>query len=229
MVKNWCKKTPKSFRFTAKFPRVITHEKRLKDVDNDLEQFFKAISPLSDKTLALLIQLPPSLQIYEGLQGLREVVRKLDSRFRYAVEVRHSSWFQDLAYSFFASNDICMVWTVLEGLQTPPIVTTDFLYLRFIGDRSIQEKDFGRIQIDRVIEMQKWAGNIKKVEDERIKLAIIAANNHYAGFGPGTANVFRNLLGLSEAKWQEREEKQEQQQHYPAHDSKQSTLSDFLS
>jgi uncharacterized protein YecE (DUF72 family) len=79
---------------------------------------------------------------------------------RYAVEVRHSSWFQDLAYSFFASIDLCMVWSVLTELQTPPIVTTDFLYLRFIGDRSIQEKDFGRIQIDRVLEMQKWAGDM---------------------------------------------------------------------
>jgi len=48
--------------------------------------------------------------------------------------------------------------------------------------QKLQEKDFGRIQIDRVLEMQKWADNIKTVEDERIKLAIIAANNHYAGF-----------------------------------------------
>jgi hypothetical protein len=56
-----------------------------------------------------------------------------------------------------------MVWSV----------TTDFLYLRFIGDRSIQEKDFGRIQIDRALEMQKWAGNFKTVEDERVQLAIV--------------------------------------------------------
>ena len=48
--------------------------------------------------------------------------------------------------------------------------------------QKLQEKDFGRIQIDIVLEMQKWADNIKTVEDERIKLAIIAANNHYAGF-----------------------------------------------
>jgi len=115
-------------------------------------------------------------------------------------------------------------------LRAPPIVTTDFLYLRFIGNRSIQEKDFGRIQIDRVTEMEKWAENIKKVEeDEQIRLAIIAANNHYAGFGPGTVNVFRNLLGLPEAQWQDREEGQEQDQQPQRHDLKQSTLSDFLS
>jgi uncharacterized protein YecE (DUF72 family) len=121
-------------------------------------------------------------------------------------------------------------WSQLAELRTPPIVTSDFLYLRFIGDRSIQEKDFGRIQIDRVIEMQKWANDIKTVEDEGIKLAIIAANNHYAGFGPGTVNIFRNMLGLPEAKWEEKEEKEQQQtQKDPSHDLKQRTLSDFLS
>jgi hypothetical protein len=102
--------------------------------------------------------------------------------------------------------------------------------LRFIGDRSIQEKDFGRIQIDRVLEMQKWANDIKTVEDEGIKQAIIAANNHYAGFGPGTVNIFRNMLGLPEAKWEEKEEEEQQkQQKHPSHDLKQRTLSDFLS
>jgi uncharacterized protein YecE (DUF72 family) len=89
------------------------------------------------------------------------------------VEVRHPSWFQDLAYSFFANNDICLVWSQFAEIQTPPVVTTDFIYLRLIGDRSIQQKDFGRIQVDRVVEMQKWADNIKTVEDERIKLAIV--------------------------------------------------------
>jgi uncharacterized protein YecE (DUF72 family) len=134
-----------------------------------------------------------------------------------------------VAYNFFANNDICMVWSQLAELQTPPILTTDFLYLRFIGDRSIQEKDFGRIQIDRVLEMEKWAENIKMVEDERIKLAIIAANNHYAGFGPGTANMFRNMLGLPEAKWEDTGGDQEQEESAQDDlDVKQSTLSDFL-
>ena len=103
-----------------------------------------------------------------------------------------------------------MVWSQLAEIQTPPIVTTDFVYLRLIGDRSIHEKDFGRIQIDRVLEMEKWAENIKNVH---IKLAIVAANNHYAGFRPGSVNIFRNMLGLTEAKWQEKDEEQEQEHH----------------
>jgi hypothetical protein len=38
---------------------------------------------------------------------------------------------------------------MLAGITTPPIVTTDFLYIRFIGDKTIQEKDFDKIQKNR--------------------------------------------------------------------------------
>ena len=77
--------------------------------------------------------------------------------------------------------------------------------------------------------MQKWADSIKTVQDERINLAIVAANNHYAGFGPGTVNIFRNMIVLPEAKWEEKEEEgQKHLEEYPASDSKQRTLSDFL-
>ena len=97
MIKNWFKKTPEHFRFTAKFPKVITHDKRLKNISKELEYFHKAMLPLKDKTLALLIQLPPSLKISEGIENMRQhLVHELDDRnFRYAVEVRDRSWFQD--------------------------------------------------------------------------------------------------------------------------------------
>ena len=109
-----------------------------------------------------------------------------------------------------------MAWSQLARLRTPPIVTTDFLYVRFIGDRSIDEKDFGKIQKDRILEMKRWANEIKKAETGKIRgrrnevnLAMIAANNHYAGFGPGTANLFRKMVGLSELYWENPNQLQE--------------------
>jgi hypothetical protein len=104
-----------------------------------------------------------------------------------------------------------MVWNQLARTRTPPIVTSDFLYVRFIGDRSIDEKDFGRIQKHRILEMNKWAEEIKKVETEtekergrkEVSLAMIAASNHYAGFGAGTANLFKKMVGLSELSWED--------------------------
>ena len=96
-----------------------------------------------------------------------------------------------------------MVWSQLAGIRTPPIVTSDILYIRFIGDRTIQEKDFGKIQKDRVSEMKKLVRFLKRAREEhrKINLAIVAANNHYAGFGSGTANTFRKMLDLSEVIW----------------------------
>ena len=101
-VKNWFNKTPQKFRFTAKFPKTITHDKRLKDVSKEIQYFIQSMLPLKEKNLALLIQLPPSLKITEGIENLRQhIIPELDSRFRYAIEVRDRTWFQDLAYNFF--------------------------------------------------------------------------------------------------------------------------------
>jgi uncharacterized protein YecE (DUF72 family) len=58
MISSWNKRTPENFRFTAKFPKVITHEKRFKNVEKELSLFYETIEPLKDKILALLIQLP---------------------------------------------------------------------------------------------------------------------------------------------------------------------------
>jgi hypothetical protein len=77
----------------------------------------------------------------------------------------------------------------------------------------VNEKDFGKIQMDRVSEMNKWAREIKKVENGNVRgknnevsLAKIAANNHYAGFRPGTANLFRKMVGLSELSWKDQQQ-----------------------
>jgi uncharacterized protein YecE (DUF72 family) len=69
VVKNWVNKTPDNFRFTAKFPKVITYDKYLVDLEDEVEQFLESIKPLEEKTLALLIQLPPSMEIMPGLES----------------------------------------------------------------------------------------------------------------------------------------------------------------
>ena len=150
MVRNWHRRTPTDFRFTAKFPKIITHEKRFKNVEKELELFYERMEPLQDKMLVLLIQLLPSYELKEGLEDFRNYNFFFEGSFRYAVEVRHPSWFNELAYNFFKNNNIAMVWSQMDRLQTPPIVTSDFVYLRLIGDRRLAEDQFGKIQIDRL-------------------------------------------------------------------------------
>ncbi|MGC2598497.1 MAG: hypothetical protein WA395_10245 [Nitrososphaeraceae archaeon] len=78
--------------------------------------------------------------------------------------------------------------------------------------------------------MKRWARFVKRAREEqrdRLNLAIVAANNHYAGFGPGTANTFRKTLDLSEVKWNEDVEVPKTEEG-ASHNTKQTSLSDFL-
>jgi hypothetical protein len=52
--------------------------------------------------------------------------------------------------------------------------------------------------------MRKWSNKLKRVIKEQkaargksINLAIVTANNHYAGFGPETANIFRKMICIT--------------------------------
>jgi len=202
MTKRWATLTPDNFRFAAKFPRSITHENRLADPEKQLRYLFDMMRPLQKKLLALLIQLPPTLTAKEGMKKLEALVHMLDPSFRYTVEVRNKSWFDKTVYKLLSDNNICLAWSQLDTIQTPPELTSDFLYLRFIGDRSIDEKDFGKIQKNRQNELQRWSKELKKLKD-KTKYAVVAANNHYAGFGPATANSFRKMVGLKEVVWEE--------------------------
>ncbi|MDQ3836192.1 MAG: DUF72 domain-containing protein [Thermoproteota archaeon] len=207
MTKRWASLTPDSFRFTAKFPRYFTHEKRLAEPDDkQLQYFFDVLRPLRNKILALLLQLPPSLTAKEGLKKLATFIPMLNSDHRYAIEVRHRSWFDQDVYKLLSDNNICLAWSQLGSIQTPAELTSDFLYLRFIGDRSIDEKDFGKVQKDRIKELKGWAEKTNRLKDH-VKLAIVAANNHYAGFGPAIANSFRKMVGLKEVEWEEMKQK----------------------
>ncbi|HSE99551.1 MAG TPA: DUF72 domain-containing protein [Nitrososphaeraceae archaeon] len=118
------------FRFAVKFPKVITHDKRLKNVGKDIKQFYDANEPLYDKIFTFLIQVPPSLQIAEGLDLLKNLRYLLDPSFRYAIEVRHTSWFNELFYNYLKEKNYCLVWSQQDTLITPPVLTSDFVYLR---------------------------------------------------------------------------------------------------
>jgi hypothetical protein len=56
-------------------------------------------------------------------------------------------------------------------------------------------------KLKRVIKEQKAA------REKSINLAIVTANNHYAGFGPETANIFRKMIGLPLLNWEETKRK----------------------
>ncbi len=228
-VRAWKDKTPSDFKFTLKFPKIITHEKKLEDVSKPLSIFFTALEPLIDKTMTLLIQLPPHLSANKGFKSLQIMTRNLDTRFRYALEVRHSSWFEDPVYDFLKEENMSLVWSVREELSTPAVVTSDQIYTRFIGDRSINEKDFGKVVRNRTEEMIEYARNLKKIQNGETNVhdVLIAFNNHFAGFGPQSVNDFLKIINAPERAWKSELEHKQQNNSNHSVGKYQSSLSDF--
>ncbi|MFI1192259.1 DUF72 domain-containing protein [Micromonospora sp. NPDC020750] len=93
-VASWAQQTDPDFRFVLKLPKLITHERRLVDVDGALRVFLDAIEPLGPRAHALWIQLPGSFGPAD-VAVLARFLRRLPSSHRYAVEVRHPAFFDD--------------------------------------------------------------------------------------------------------------------------------------
>lgn len=199
MIMKWASSSPPNFKFTAKFPQVVTHDTRLGGGLDVLDNFLEMMKPLERKLLCLLIQLPASLTKDEGLPKLERLIPLLWKKYRYAVDVRHKSWFDMDVYNLLSRHSICLVWSQLDSLRTPPELTTDFFYLRFIGDRNV-EKDSRKIRKDRLEEARSWSSPAKEA-NKKVKFGIVSADDNYAGFGPATANAFIKIVGLPERLW----------------------------
>ena len=201
ITERWNEDTPDDFRFTAKFPSVITHEKRLDNVNADVFSFLSALTPLYQKISALVLQLPPSLSFSEAKPKLDKLICSLPEDFKYPIEGRHESWFSDEALDYLKQNNLCLVWNEVAGVRNPMPITADYLYVRLIGDRSIPDSKFGKVSKDRRNLIKQWAQRIKS---QNVPLAIIMTNNHFEGFGPSTANSLRLELGMPELIWEEK-------------------------
>src|SRR6266404_748330 len=84
---SWSSQVPDSFVFVIKVPRRITHDKRLKGVEEDLAYLLKTVEVLGKKVGPLLFQLPPFFR--KDLAVLRDFLSLLPKECRAAMEFRH--------------------------------------------------------------------------------------------------------------------------------------------
>jgi uncharacterized protein YecE (DUF72 family) len=205
ITKKWFSDTPDDFRFTAKFPGKITHEHKLKNVKRLVYDFLASLEQLRSQVLALVFQLPASISFFDVKEELDELYSYLPEYYQYPIEGRHESWFTDEAIDYLSEKNICLVWNDIPGLHNPTILTSDLVYVRLIGDRSIPDSEFGKVVKNRDKEIKAWAEKLRSIEGEA-STALVMGNNHYQGFAPYTANALRLELGLSDLVWDEKKQ-----------------------
>jgi uncharacterized protein YecE (DUF72 family) len=90
-VARWAEDCPERFRFMFKLPQTITHQHRLRNVEEDLSTFLDRLAPLGDRATPFSVQLPASFQP-DDLPALAAFLRSAPTEHRWAVEVRHRSF-----------------------------------------------------------------------------------------------------------------------------------------
>ncbi len=89
-VERWAQSMPEHFRFTAKFPREISHGGDLREQLGAAEGFLNLLKPLGGRVAPLWLQLSTSFTP----QRLAELVAFIDAIDRpLAIEVRHPAFF----------------------------------------------------------------------------------------------------------------------------------------
>ncbi len=218
-VLGWKNKTPEGFIFAAKFPKAIVHcgegpkpdpEKILvPEVCDPLrDSFLNVMAGLEEKLGPLLIQFPyfskavfPEKEIF--LDRLDKFLGALPNNFRYAVEIRNKAWLNNSFAELCRTHNVAL--TLVDHAWMPhgdeiekkfDPVTTDFSYIRLIGDRKGIEKittSWEREVVDMGERIERWVGLIRRLIDRDLRIYTYA-NNHYAGHAPATVNRIQTLL-----------------------------------
>lgn len=207
-VLKWYDSTPDEFRFSAKVPQAITHDPDPKSGfprrplngehwREQLAQFVDTMKLLEEKLLAALIQLPPQWHWKpEHLPILERFLEALPGDLRWAIEFRHRGWLNDEVTNLLRGRGVSLV---LQDLYYMPkgveVTNPELAYIRLQGKRK-EITRMNEIQIQRDEALDFWSDTIRELAEKKVKRVIVAANNHYQGFSPGTIQALQQRLAL---------------------------------
>jgi len=208
-VESWYRKTPADFIFAAKVPQVVTHEKVLKDCGPDFREFMERITLLKEKLGPLLFQFPRFDKFQfnssrEFIARLRPFLETLPQSRRYVVELRNPLWLNTELTGTLREFNIALALTDTSFLPRPwefdkhhDIITADFVYVRWLGNRKEIEArttTWDKSIIDRTNDLREWVKLCRQfVAERKVKRLFLFGNNHYQGHGPDTVKTFWRL------------------------------------
>ncbi len=205
LVRRWAQATPPGFVFAMKFPRDLLDPR--KGVDREgIAAFESHAKELGPKLGAVVAQFPPWAKPGRTERFLRELLDSLDPGVRYAVELRDAGWFEGetrrALLARLSAHRAALAWSYLTYVDVPAELTSDFVYLRFIGDHTtVPAEEHGTVRVDRGRETSLWATRVRAVFDQ-VANVFAFFNNHFAGFAPASVNLFRAELGLEPVRFE---------------------------
>jgi len=179
MIAAWAAATPDTFTFVLKAPKRITHDARLKDIDEPLRYFCDMARLLGPKLGPLLFQLPPNFK--KNLDRLSGLLVQLPPGLSVAFEFRHASWFAEDVYDCLRTKNAALCIADTEEGATPAVATSDLGYLRL---RAVDYSD---------AELRRWVEALHGL-GVRWRETFVFFKHEESGTGPALARRFRELL-----------------------------------
>jgi uncharacterized protein YecE (DUF72 family) len=196
---SWARRTPSKFRFAAKFPQSITHERQLVGANEQLQQFLAVVRPLREagKFAAALLQLPPSLRFEPGT--VRSFYELLPADLPVAVEFREPSWL--VSESFDLLKEFRLAYVIVDEPQLPVQldVTAPFAYIRWHGHGTTVWYDYTYSSE----EIASWVPRVRAVA-EKAETVYGFFNNHFRGDAAVNCQSLTEALGLPPPPWRSR-------------------------
>jgi hypothetical protein len=117
VLESWAQQVPDGFRFVLKAPQTISHHKRLKNAEDDVDCLLRAASALQERRGPLLFQLPPNFK--KDLPRLEAFLGHVGPVAQAAFEFRHQSWFADDVFDCLRANSCALCVADMDEFPAP--------------------------------------------------------------------------------------------------------------
>ena len=155
----WAARTPDDEVVTVKASRFLSHVKRLRDPQEPVARLMDRVAGLGGKVGALLLQLPPDLQV--EVERLDACLACFPAGTRVAVEPRHASWWTPGVREVLQRHDAALVWADRGSEPVAPLWrTASWGYLRLHAGGGDAVWPYDRAVLDR------WAGLLAETWDD---------------------------------------------------------------
>jgi uncharacterized protein YecE (DUF72 family) len=179
LLASWAEQVPDTFAFVLKAPQAITHVKRLKEVGEEADYFFRTVSLLEGKLGAVLLQFPAFFRA--NLPRLETFLDLIPDDVRCAFEFRSPTWLEagvgELLWE--RGHTLCIADTD-EAPAHEIVGTASWGYLRL--------RRPGYTDAD----LAQWAQRIRSQPWER---SFVFFKHEEEAMGPRLALRFRELAG----------------------------------
>lgn len=220
-VEGWAGKVPDDFVFSLKVPRTITHELYLENCQTEWQRFLTLLEPLGEKRGPLLFQFPyvakgKDAEEYatgaDFLRRLQAFLPLLPADGQYVVEVRNEKWLDAPLLDLLRQHRIALALTAYFTMPAPrkllqriDPLTAPFCFVRFLGHHKRMDAlarkariergkqgQWNELLVDRSEETRAWIALIRELLARDIDV-FAYFNNHFAGFAPGSIELFLRI------------------------------------